>query len=197
MAYDALLRVVEEEAAREVERIRASAGRERERILEEARVAVAAVRDAVVARERAADEARRRAAREARALARERMLLVERGRALEALHQEAQARLVPAPGTVDAALDARLLSELAPELPEGPLLVEVDPGAVAAAREALARIAPGAAERATFRAAESARGGVLVEAGRLVLDDTLPARLERAWPALEPELVKLLLGEDG
>jgi V/A-type H+-transporting ATPase subunit E len=35
---------------------------------------------------------------------------------------------------------------------------------------------------------------VEVVAGRRVLDDTLPARLERAWPELEPELAAILLG---
>ncbi len=36
------------------------------------------------------------------------------------------------------------------------------------------------------------RGGVLVAAGRRILDNTLPARLERAWPDLEAELAALL-----
>ena len=195
MAYDALLRVVEEEAAREVERIRDSARHERERILAEARAAVAAAREALVVRERAAAEARRRAAHESRALARDRALLVGRREVLDALREEARARLVPRAGQGDAALDERLLAELAPELPDGPFVVEVDPGAVEAACAALERVAPGAAARATVRAAAAPRGGVWVEAGRLVLDDTLPARLDRAWRALEPELARLLLGE--
>jgi vacuolar-type H+-ATPase subunit E/Vma4 len=210
VAYDALLRVVEEEAAHEVERIRDGARRDRERILAEARAAAAAAREAVVARERAAGEARRRGSRERLALARERTLLVERRRLLSEVVATAWARLVNPPdararaGPADGghagdelALLARLVAELLPELPEGPFELEVDPGAGPAARETLARLAPHAAARATVVEAATFRGGVRATCGRLELDDTLVARLERAWPVLEPELARRLFGEGG
>ncbi|MFT3915539.1 MAG: hypothetical protein QM704_15920 [Anaeromyxobacteraceae bacterium] len=192
MAYDALLRVVAEEAAHEVERIREVARREAGRIVDEARAAASTAREAVVAREREAGAARLRAARERLVLTRERALLAEQRRLLAAVEAEVRGRLAAAGGT---ALDARLLAALVPELPAGPLEVEVDPGAAAAAREALVRLAPAAAARARFREVEAPRGGVAVRGGRLVLDATLPARLERAWPALELELARLLFGE--
>jgi len=193
VAYDALLRVVEEEAAHEVERLREGARREAERIVREARAAAARAREALVAREAADGEARARAARERLALGRDRALLAERRRLLSAVEAEVRARL---PGAGGPALEARLLAELVPELPDGPLEVEVDPGAAESARAALLRLAPGAAARATFREAAAPRGGVRVRGGRLVLDDTLPARLERAWPALELELSRLLFEEE-
>ncbi len=208
MAYDALLRVVEEEAAHEVERIRDGARRERERILAEARAAAATARQAVVARERAAGEARRRGSRERLALARERTLLVERRRLLSEVVAAAWSRVVnppdpPAPARDadgghaqdELALLARLIGELLPELPDGPFELEVDPGAGPAARETLARLAPHAAARATVIEAAAFRGGVQATSGRLVLDDTLVSRLERAWPVLEPELARRLFGE--
>ncbi|HVI97164.1 MAG TPA: hypothetical protein VM753_24315, partial [Anaeromyxobacter sp.] len=104
----------------------------------------------------------------------------------------ARARL-PAPG--GAALDARLLAELLPELGEGPVDVVVDPGAEPAARAALELLAPEVAARARVCAAQAARGGVEVVIGRRVLDDTLPSRLARAWDALEPELAARLFEE--
>ena len=192
MGYAALLGVLREEVAREVREVRAAAEREAARIVADARQAAGAARAALLERERAAMEVRRRGGRESVLFDRERALLVERRRQLEVLRAEIVRRL---PGAAPPDLDARLLAELAPELGDGPLEVVVDPGAEDAARAALARIAPEAAARARVRAAPAARGGIEVVTGRRVLDDTLPARLERAWPDLEAELAALLLGE--
>ncbi|WP_242341368.1 hypothetical protein [Anaeromyxobacter sp. SG66] len=192
MGYPELLRVLGEEAAREAREVRAAAEREGARIVEEARAAAAAARDSVLARGRVEGAARRRAAHEAVAVERERALLVERRRLLEGLHDEARARLVAEGG---AALDAALLAEILPEAGDGPLELVVDPGAEEEARRALAALDAGAAARAVVRAAPEARGGVELVAGRRVLDDTLPSRLERAWPALEAELAELLFAE--
>jgi hypothetical protein len=45
------------------------------------------------------------------------------------------------------------------------------------------------------RPAPVRRGGVEVIAGRRVLDDSLPSRLDRAWPELEAELAGIQFGE--
>jgi V/A-type H+-transporting ATPase subunit E len=191
VGYPELLRVIEEEAAREARDVRAAAERERERIVGDARAAAHAAREALLARERADSEARRRAALESLAQERERALLFEQRALLAGLRAEIERRLAVA-GTPE--LDARLLAEVLPEAGDGPLEVVVDPGAEAAARAALAKL-PAVASRATVRGAGERRGGVEVIAGRRVLDDTLPSRLGRAWPDLEAELAALLLGE--
>jgi V/A-type H+-transporting ATPase subunit E len=192
VGYPELLRVLEEEAAREASDVRAAAGRERERIVAEARAASRAAREALLARERAEGEARRKAALESLALRRERALLVERRKLLDRLGDVVRARLA-ASGTAE--LDARLLAELLPEAGDGPLEILVDPGAEDAARAALEAASPGSAARAVVRAAPARRGGVEVVAGRRVLDDTLPSRLERAWPEIEAELAAILFEE--
>ena len=187
--YDDLLRVVEDEAARESERVLEAAHAEAVRIVAEAREVAAIAREGLVRREQAAAEARLRAAREGFSLARDRRILSERRSALDAVLGETLSSLTSAGGPE---VDARILAELAPELPEGPFTVEVDPGAEEAARETLSRLAPAAAERARIVTAPARRGGIRVEAGRLELDATLASRLERAWPALEPELASAL-----
>ncbi|ABS26768.1 V-type ATP synthase subunit E [Anaeromyxobacter sp. Fw109-5] len=192
MGYPELLRVLGEEAAREAREVRAAADRECARILSEARAAADGARAAVLARVREESEAHRRASREAIALERERALLVERRRQLERLRLEALARLRGAGGP---ALDAALLAELLPEAGDGPLEVIVDPGAEAEVGRALASLDPAVAARAAVRAAPEARGGVALVAGRRVLDDTLPSRLDRAWTVLEAEVARLLFGE--
>jgi vacuolar-type H+-ATPase subunit E/Vma4 len=191
VGYPELLRVLEEEAAREAGELRAAAEREGERIVAAARAAARAAREALVERERAAADARRRAALEALALERDRALLIERRRLLDGLRAEIERRLADA-GTPE--LDARLLAEVLPEAGDGPLELTVDPGSEDAAQAALAALTR-RASGTSVRAAPARRGGVLVVAGRRVLDDTLPARLARAWPDLEPELDALLLGE--
>jgi V/A-type H+-transporting ATPase subunit E len=187
VGYAELLRVLGDEAAREARDVRAAGRREAERTVDEARRATSAARDALLARERREADARRRAALESLALERDRALLIEERRLLEALRAEI-ARRLPAAGS--PALDARLLAEVLREAAEGPLEVIVDPG-----REDDARAALGDRPDAVVRAAAAPRGGVELVAGRRVLDDTLPARLERAWPAIEAELASILLGE--
>ena len=189
MGYTDLLQVLGEEAAREARDVRAAAQAEAERIVAEARAEAAAACEALVTRTRAECAARQKAALESLTLERDRELLVERTRLLEALREDVKGRL---PSLGGAALDARLLAEVLPEAGDGPLDVVVDPGAEASAQAALAALSPQAAERATVRASSARRGGIAVVAGRRVLDDTLPSRLERAWPDLEAELAAIL-----
>jgi V/A-type H+-transporting ATPase subunit E len=189
VGYGELLRVLEEEATREVREIREAADRERERIVAEARRAADAARAALLERERAAGEARRRAAVEAAAQERERVLLVEKRALLEALRGEFASRL---PASAGVEVLARLLREVLAEAGDGPFRVVVDPGEEEACREILARERPDLVARAEVVAAAASRGGVELHSGRRVLDDTLRSRLERAWPALESELAAIL-----
>src|SRR5512133_384794 len=135
MAYPELLRVLGDAAAREARELRAAGAREAARIVEEAQRAATAAHDALLARERAEGEARRVSALEGLALERERALLFERRRHLDALHAEALRR-VPTAATPE--LDARLLAEVLREAGDGPIEVVVDPGREEAARAALA-----------------------------------------------------------
>ena len=189
MGYPELLRVLGEEAAREARDVLAAAERERDRILGVALAESAAARDALLGRARVEAEARRKTSLESIALDRDRALLFERRRLLDGIHDEALRRL-PEHGSPE--LDARLLAEVLPEVGGGPFEVVVDPGAEEAARAALAAAGPEVSGRATIQVASARRGGIEVLVGRRVLDDTLPARLERAWPDVEAELAAML-----
>lgn len=192
MGYGELLRVLGAEASREAREARAAGLREAERIRAEARRAADAARAALRARDAGALDARLRAARGAHATQRERAALAEARASLAAVRAEVERRL-PAPAGPEVAerLAAEVLREAGPE----PAVLIVDPGEEAAARRALAAAPPELAARTEVRAASAARGGVELVQGRRVLDDTLAARLERAWPALEQELAAELLGE--
>ena len=191
MGYRELLEVLGEEAAREAREVRAAGEREAARIVAEARAAAEAARGALDARERAEAAARRRAATEALALERDRAALAAERQVLDELRAEA-ARRLPAPA--GPGVLARLLPEVLSEVGDGPFELVVDPGEEGAARELLARGWSDLAGRAAIRAAAAPRGGVALLQDRRVLDDTLPARLERAWPRLEPELAVELFG---
>jgi V/A-type H+/Na+-transporting ATPase subunit E len=192
VGYPALLEVLEEEASREARDVRAAAEQEATRIVEDAREAARKAREALLARERASLDARARADREALARDLERTLLAERRRHLERMREEALHGL-PAAGSPE--LDAQFLADVLPEIEDGPVEVAVDPGAEDAVRAALQRLAPDVAARTRVVAAPARRGGIEVLTGRRVLDDTLPARLERAWPDVEAELASVLFGE--
>jgi V/A-type H+-transporting ATPase subunit E len=192
VGYGELLRVIEEEASREAREIREAAGRERDRILAEARGAADAARGAALERERLEEESRRKTAGEASGLEGDRALLVEQRRLLDALREEVAARL---PRPVGREVLSMLLAETVIEAWEGRVEIVVDPGEEETVRSLLGNVAPDVLARAEIRAAPAARGGVEVICGRRVLDDTLASRLERAWPALEPELAQILFGE--
>ncbi len=185
MGYGELLRALEDEVRAEARKVREEAARERERVLDEARRAAAMAREEALVRLAAELAARRARAEAAASLEPERHVLSEQRRLLDELRASATERLAAASGP---ALTARLLDEIAPEVGEGPVAVEVDPGGEDAIREHLARAHPAIAARAAVRTGPGARGGVLVEVdGRAVLDNTLSARLERAWSVLEGE----------
>lgn len=189
VGYPELLRVLGDEAVREAAGLRAAGRAEAARIVEAARAAAMEATAALLSR--AAEEAGAAVRREAdeAAQARARQVLGAQRERLSALRQEVAARLAAArePGLL-----ARLVGEVISAAPAGPFVLEVDPGDAVAAREALRDGHPEAAGRAEIREAPARRGGVALVSGRLTLDDTLPARLERAWPALEAPLARLL-----
>jgi V/A-type H+/Na+-transporting ATPase subunit E len=192
VGYGELIRVLGEEAAREAREIRRRAGEEHARILAEARTASTTARESLLARERVEAEARRRAALAQVAHERERTLLGERRRLIDALRAEATGALAT---SIDDEALARLVGEVVAAAPPGRFTLVVDPGERERVRTALAAAHPEALARAELAEAPARRGGVELRAGRLVLDDTLPSRLARAWPRLEPGLVRRLFGE--
>ncbi len=191
MGYQELLRALEEEVRGEVRALSERAGAERQRVLAEARRAAAAAREEALAR-LDAELAAERSRAEARAVLQvEHHLLVVKRRLLDSLRQEVLARL---PARAGPELTARLLAEALADDPGGALEVEVDPGQEEAVRRLLARDHPAAAARARVRAAPAPRGGVVIRAERMTLDNSLPARLSKAWPDLEGEAAAVLFG---
>jgi vacuolar-type H+-ATPase subunit E/Vma4 len=191
VAYQELLRALEEEVRDEARQLAERARAERDRILEGARQAAATAREQALGRIDAELGAERARAGARAALELERSLLVEKRRLLDSLRREILARL---PARAGPATTARLLAEALGDDPGGPIEVEVDPGEVEAVRALLARHHPAAAARATVRAAGGASGGVVVRAERATFDNSLPSRLEKAWPDLEGEAAALLFG---
>jgi len=187
VGLDELLRVLREEAAHEARSIEEEAVREAARVVADARARAESLREAALAREAEAGAARVRAARDAAGRALERALLGEERRQLDALRSEAVSRL---PRAVSAADVERFVAELVREAGTVEAVLIVDPGSTAAARRALAGL-PLRAEPKILEAA-APRGGVELVTGALVLDDTVAARLERAWPQVEPELAGIL-----
>jgi vacuolar-type H+-ATPase subunit E/Vma4 len=189
-----LLQVLGEEAAREARLAREAATAEAARILTEARTTAEAARRSLDAREAEAEGQRWAGLDSEAALVRSRARLLARRSLAGELRAEVVRRLAAV--TVDDAALARLLAELLAEAPPGPFTLTTDPGEAERVRAALATGHPGRLADATVEEAASRRGGVELRSGRLWLDDTLPARLERAWPELEWPLLRSLIGEE-
>jgi vacuolar-type H+-ATPase subunit E/Vma4 len=192
VGYGDLLRALEDEVREQARALREEARREGERIAEEGRRLSARAREEAlgrVAQETAASLLR---ARVRAALIEERALLVEKRRLLEEVRAETSARLGRASS---APLTCRLLDEALADDEGGALVAVVDPGHAEAARTHARARHPDAADRLVVEEAPSVRGGVELRVGaHLVVDDTLPSRLARAWPALEVELASVLFG---
>ena len=190
MGYGDLLRALSDEAEREARRVREDGAREAERVLEESRRAAAEERERALAAARAGEEAALGRARAEAAHRAESAALAEARRQLEEVRRAA---LEAVRGRA-VALTPALTDELAALAAPGPMTFVVDPGEEQAVRAHLERAHPELAARAAVRAAPAPRGGVELEQEGIVLDDTVAARLDRAWPALEPRLAALLLG---
>ena len=188
MSWGDLLRALAEEAEREAGTLRSGAEQEAARALEESRRAAEARRQQALAEARARHEAVARRALAEERRERERVLLGAAREVLEDVRAEALARTIAAaPARLPALAEA-----LAAEAGEREAEWTVDPAGEEALHAALVRLG----RAAPIRTAAAPRGGpeVLVE-GRVVLDATAAARLERAWPDLEPRLCARLFEE--
>lgn len=194
MGWAELVGALEAEAGREAEALSGRARAEAARLVAEARRAAAALLQARLDREEAAAARARVAALAGLAAEAERDRLRAEQALLEGLRREAAAAALAA---ADGALLGRLVGEVLAAAPPGPLVLEVDPGEEAAARAVLEADHAEDLPRVAVVAAPARRGGVLLRAGPLVLDDTLPARLDRAAVLLAPALARALFeGED-
>jgi len=193
VGYGELLRALEEEVRDQARVLRDGARAEGERLAAEGRRLAAGAREEALQRVAAEAAALREQSRVRARLAEERVLLVEQRRFLDEIRDEARARLA---SLSSPSLTCRLLDESLADDDGGPLLAVVDPGHARPCHQHLGARHAGAAPRVEVAEAPVARGGVELRVGdRLVVDDTLPSRLERAWPALEVELSPLLFGE--
>jgi vacuolar-type H+-ATPase subunit E/Vma4 len=188
--YGDLLRALSDEVERDARTLREEGAREAERLLAEARAVAAGERERALA----AAEAQGRAA-----LARARAAAAREGEA--AVHREARRRLDALRADALAVLRERgrlllprLVDELCARLGEGPATLRADADDAALVREHLARAHPELAGRVEVEAALAPRGGLELVQDGVVLDDTLAARIDRAWEALEPALARLYLG---
>lgn len=194
MGYHELLRALEDEVERQIRQIEADADEACRRLDAKVHRDLAARRDAALAAEaRRLDDEAQRAVGRAR-FEQARTLLAEQRRLLAGLRQEAERRLA---SLDDAALAARLVDDIAPELGDRPVELRVDRGREAAFVDALSRRHPELARRAIVTGVEGLGGGVVaaLDEGRQLLDNSLRSRLEKAWQQLEGELAAELFGE--
>jgi vacuolar-type H+-ATPase subunit E/Vma4 len=193
VGYGELLRALSAEATRDAARLRETAARAAERVLDSARSAVVAEREAALAAAAATERATLARARAQAARQVEAAVLGEARRQLDRLRADALVALRER----GAALEARLVDELCARAEAGPGVLVVDPGREATVRQHLSLAYPDLAQRLEVCAAAAPRGGAELRQGDVVLDDTLEARLERAWPGIEPQLAALLFGTAG
>jgi vacuolar-type H+-ATPase subunit E/Vma4 len=194
VAYGDLLRALQDEVRDQCRALEEEARREAARIAEEGRGLAAAAREEALALAASEGDSLREKARLRSALEEGRAVLVEQHRVLEEVREAARERLASrsTPG-----LTCSLLSEVIPDDDGSALVVTCDPGHAGACRDWLLRRHPEAAARATVIECPSPRGGVELAVGDgLIVDDTLPSRLARAWPGLGAELGRLLFGGD-
>ena len=193
MGYQELLHALEDEVARQIRELQAETAHARQRLIDETRRQLAAKREEILERERRRlDEEAGRTLSQAR-LERERAVLTEMRHLLAELRREAEDRLSALGGT---ALLAGLVDELIPECGEGPLEFRVGEGCEEDLRNHLLAHHAEIMSRARIVGSKEIRGGVKASlGGRQLLDNTLPARIEKAWQALEGEVAVLLFGE--
>jgi vacuolar-type H+-ATPase subunit E/Vma4 len=196
VAYQDLLRALDEEVREQARALRESSRAEGEKLADEARRLASAAREEALARLTSENASRLERARVRASLTEERLLLAERRRLLEELRRDVLSRL---PGLSTPALSIRLIDEVLADDDGSPLRLVVDPGQAAPCREHLAASRPDVTGRTEVLEAAEPRGGVELFVGNhLSVIDTLPSRLACAWPRLEVELSPLLFrGADG
>jgi hypothetical protein len=174
MGYAELVRALEDETDRQVAALADDGARRAADLVAAARAATARAREqALAAEERSREAAVRRAVAIARADA-DRAVLVEMRRLLA----ELRAAAAPPCPTV------RLVTELLPEIAGQRALLTVPDDL-----DAVRALAP------DTEVVAGPPGVVRAALGPLLLDNSPSVRLARAWPALEPELARLLFGE--
>ena len=179
MSYLELVQALRDEVAAEIRRIEEQAAEGARRLLDEARQQAESERARAIAEaQQAAQVGHRRALADATAEHAQAELL-DRERLVANLRGQVAARL-PALRVAD-----RMLEELRSEIPAGPIEVHV--------AAADARLAVPPAARVVVDDAVVA--GVIVCAGPVILDNSLPSRLERLWPHIAPQVAALLFGE--
>jgi vacuolar-type H+-ATPase subunit E/Vma4 len=193
VAYGDLLRALEHEVRDQCRAVEEEARLEAVRISEEGRRLSAAAREEALARAGAQAEAMREKARRRASQEGDRAALVEAHRLLADVLERSQRALAP---RSTPALTCAMLEEVLADDDGGPLSLTCDPGHAGACRDWMARHRPDAASRTSLTERPGPCGGVVLAVGdALVVDDTLPARLARAWPALQIPVGRLLLGE--
>lgn len=193
MAYGDLLRALEHEVRDQCRVLEEEARLEAVRVSEEGRRLSAAAREEALARTAAQGEALREKARRRAAQEGDRAALVEQHRLLGEVLERAREALA-ARSTV--ALTCAMLEEALADDDGAPLSLTCDPGHADACRAWMARHRPDAASRTSVTERPSPCGGVVLAVGdALEVDDTLPARLARAWPGLQIPVGRLLFGE--
>ena len=194
MSYGELLQALQDEVREQRRALEEGARREADAIAREGRRLSQAAREEALALAAAEGETERERARREAALAEDRILLVERHVLLDRVRALARERL---PSRSTPTLTLALLAEALGDDDGSTLAVTCDPGHAAACRGWLAQDRPALLPRTSVTERSSPVGGVEVEVGdRLVVDDTLPSRLDRAWPSIEVELARDLLGVD-
>jgi vacuolar-type H+-ATPase subunit E/Vma4 len=192
VAYGDLLQALQSEVRDQCRALEEEARREATRIAEEGRRLSAIAREEALGLAASEGEALRERARRRAALEEDRAVLVERHRLLASVRERARLAL---PDRSTPGLTCTLLAEALGDDDGAPLILTCDPGHAGACRDWLARHRPDAAARMQVVERASPEGGVTLDVGEaLVVDDTLPSRLERAWPSLQAELGRLLFG---
>jgi vacuolar-type H+-ATPase subunit E/Vma4 len=193
VAYGDLLRALEHEVRDQCRAVEEEARLEAARIMEEGRRLSAAAREEALARAGAQAEAMREKARRRAAQEGDRAALVEAHRLLTDVLERSRGALA---ARSTPALTCAMLEEVLADDDGAPLSLTCDPGHAGACRDWMARHRPEAASRTSLTERPGPVGGVVLAIGdALVVDDTLPARLARAWPGLQIPVGRLLLGE--
>jgi len=193
VAYGDLLQALEREVRDQCRALEEEARLEALRIAEEGRALSAGAREEALGLAAAEAESLREKARRRAALEGDRAALAEEHRLLTVVLDRARAEL---PDRSSPALTLALLAEALADDDGSPLVVTCDPGHAGACRDWIAGHRPEAAARTSVEERAVPCGGVAIAIGRaLLVDDTLPARLERAWPELQVAIGRRLFGE--
>lgn len=186
-----LVDILEKEASAERERILGEARARAEEIVAQGRHAAESYLDAQRREAEAERTAARTKAESAAQLQAASMVLQEKDQALATILTEAQTELARIPG--DKGKWGQILKGLIREGAaglSGPLVIEVHPDDLQAARQAAKELGLDAEVKASTAITGGAR--LATPDGRFVVENTLASRLERVRPVLASEVAALL-----